>query len=42
MIIYTNICIAGLIRPSDMVQLNNGNYAKFSGQILQLERPIMW
>ena len=28
-------------RPSDRVQLKNANYAIFSGQIVQLERPIM-
>ena len=31
-----------LNRPSDTVQLKNANYAKFSGEIVGLERPIVW
>ena len=28
-------------RPSDRVRLKNAYYAKFAGQIVQLQRPIM-
>ena len=30
-----------LNRPSDRVRLKNENYAKFSGEIVRLERPVV-
>ena len=30
-----------IFRPSDRVRLKNANYAKFSGEIVRLERPIV-
>jgi len=31
----------GNVRPSERVRLKNANYAKISGEIVRLERPIV-